>query len=99
MSSSQYYEGASASVSGSCSYGKLNDKYNNGFKGMVPPVPALPAGAVAGTYAVPVYGTNGYNTLLHGGSGYSSYPDIRSAYRSSADGSCDPKYTLSNCSS
>ena len=95
--SSKHYEGATSSVGGNaCSYVNLTH-YNNGFKGTRPPVPNLPAGAVANTYTVPVYGSNGYNTLIHGSSGCcSGYPDIRSAYRST-DGSCNPKYSISHC--
>ena len=88
--SSTHYEGYNSPAA--CSYVKL-DKYNNGFVGMRPPVPSLPAGSVANTYTVPVgYGSNGYNTLLHGSSGYSGYPNIQKAY-----GACDPKYVLSHC--
>lgn len=95
--SSTHYEGATSSVGGNgCSYVRLNEYYKS-FKGMTPPVPTLPAGAVANTYTVPVYGSNGYSTLVHGSSGCcSGYPDIRSAYRST-DGSCNPKYALSHC--
>jgi hypothetical protein len=95
--SSTHYEGATSSVTGNaCSYANLTN-YNNGFKGMRPPVPILPGGSVPNTYSVPVYGSNGYSTLVHGSSGCcSGYPDIRSAYRS-IDGSCNPKYAQSHC--
>ena len=97
MSSHQYENNNSFVGGGSCQYATLKH-YNNGSKGMHPHVPPLPKGSMANTYVVPVYDSPGYNALVHGKSGCcSGYPDIRSAYKSNSDGSCNPKYVNMQC--
>ena len=48
--------------SSGCTYASLSN-YNNGSRGMSPPVPAT---NTSGVYVVPVYDAPGYNTLMHG---------------------------------
>jgi len=77
----------------SCSYTTLN-RYNNGSKGMNPPVPAT---TVSGKYIVPTYSSPGYNTLMHNSApSCSGYFNIEGAYGKDA-GSCSTKYVAKLC--
>ena len=91
--SRQYSDTSGPSVGGSsCSYATLSN-YNNGSKGMQPP---LPKGNVSGSYIVPAFGAPGYATLSHDADpSCSGYFDIGAAYKS--DGSCNQKYIRKLC--
>jgi len=89
MSSTHYEINSSVVGGGACSYATLS-RYNNGSKGMRPPIPAS---NVSGTYIVPTYEAPGYDTLTGKGCGScSGYSNIGVAYKSSKDGSCNPIY-------
>lgn len=92
--SRQYIEGTSPTVGGpSCSYANLSN-YNNGSKGMQPPIPR---GTVGGYYIVPAFSSPGYNTLMHGSApSCSGYFDIDSAYQSKG-GNCNQQYVRKLC--
>lgn len=92
--SRQYIEGTSPTVSGSsCSYATLSH-YNNGSKGMQPPVPRE---TVSGSYVVPSYSAPGYNTLNHGATpSCSGFFNIGDAYKSNG-GNCNTKFVKKLC--
>jgi len=92
--SRQYIEGTSPSVGGSsCSYATLSH-YNNGSKGMQPPVPR---GTTSGAYIVPAYGAPGYGTLMHGAApSCSGFFNISDAYKSNG-GNCNTKFVKKLC--
>jgi len=92
MSSTQYEANSSTIGSGACSYATLSH-YNNGSKGMRPPISQS---TVSGTYIVPTYDAPGYDTLTGKGCGNcAGYFNIGAAYKSSKDGSCNPIYNSS----
>jgi hypothetical protein len=96
IGSGNYGEGPSGA---GCNYAQLGS-YNQGFRGIRPPVPLT---SVSGYYVVPAYSAPGYDTLTHGppeggccsGSG-GNYFSIGKAYGSGA-GSCNTKYMGSIC--
>lgn len=92
--SRQYVESTSSTVGGSaCNYASLAH-YNNGSKGMQPPVPR---GTTIGSYIVPVYGAPGYGTLMHGAApSCSGYFGIDAAYQSKG-GNCNQQYVRKMC--
>lgn len=70
--------------------------YNQGFRGIKPPVPMT---NVSGYYVVPAYSAPGYQTLQHGGSAcgnQGNYFNIVRAYGQNA-GSCITRYMGSIC--
>lgn len=91
--SRQYFDASNAAVGApSCSYANLA-AYNNGGKGMQPPVPR---GTVSGVYVVPNYGAPGYDTLMHGSApSCSGYFNIDGAYRGGGD--CNQQYVKKLC--
>jgi hypothetical protein len=92
--SRQYLDTSSPTVSGpSCSYATLTH-YNNGSRGMSPPVPRT---TTSGYYIVPAYGAPGYNTLMHDAApSCSGYFGIDAAYRSKG-GNCNQQYVRKLC--
>jgi|GEM_PF-3954949 len=92
--SRQHVERKGSLVGGSsCSYATLSH-YNNGSKGMHPPVPQ---GTESGTYIVPSYGAPGYGTLMHDTApGCAGYFDIGDAYKSGG-GNCNQQYVRKLC--
>lgn len=72
--------------------------YNQGFRGIRPPVPLT---SVSGYYVVPAYSAPGYDTLTHGASGCGTasggnYFQIGQAYGQNA-GNCSTQYMGSIC--
>ena len=69
--------------------------YNQGFRGIRPPVPIT---AVSGYYVVPAYGAPGYSTLQHGtaSNGGNTYFQIGRAYGEGAS-TCNTQYMGSVC--
>lgn len=88
------YEFTAPTVNGaSCAYATLNN-YNQGNRGMSPPVPAT---TVSGYYVVPTWNYRPtYDTLVKG-SCCGGYANILGAYGKNAD-SCDPQYVKKSCS-
>ncbi len=83
------------SVGGGYNYAQLG-AYNQGFRGIRPPVPLT---SVSGYYVVPAYSAPGYDTLTHGSRGSGSggnYFSIGKAYGQNA-GACNTKYMGSIC--
>lgn len=91
---SNRYEHESSS---GCSYVDLSH-YNNGSKGMHPPIPK---GTEGGVYVVPAYDSPGYDTLIHNKNDSSCcgspYTNIRSAYKTDDGGNCKQKYINMQC--
>jgi len=92
------YGSGGPNVGGGCNYAQLG-AYNQGFRGIRPPVPLT---AVSGYYVVPAYSAPGYDTLTHGssdgscGSSSGNYFSIGRAYGQNA-GNCSTKYMGSVC--
>jgi hypothetical protein len=89
-----HYHEVNSSVGGSaCSYARLSEYY--GPNGLQLPMAATLKGQVANTYVVPVFGSSGYNALVHSPNSFGGYPNINAAYKS--DGNCFPVYHRMNC--
>jgi hypothetical protein len=77
----------------SCSYASLST-YNNGSKGMSPPVPAT---TVSGVYVVPSWSAASYNTLSHDSApSCSGYFSVTNAYGKNAN-NCSTKFVQKLC--
>ena len=98
--SRQYVESNGSMVGGSsCSYASLSN-YNNGSRGMNPPIP-VPKGTTSGHYIVPIvpaFGAPGYGTLMHGATpSCSGFFNIQDAYKVDEKGNCNQKYVRKLC--
>lgn len=94
-----YAIGSGPNPGAGCNFAQLGT-YNQGFRGIRPPVPMT---SVSGFYVVPAFGGPSYSTLLHGGnqgcgcgSGGGGYFQIGQAYGSNA-ANCNTQYMGSLC--